>query len=53
MFDSFGVYPWFLPTVYYEKPDQLPVTLKEQVIEPVESKAQELARRLDEIRRSP
>jgi uncharacterized protein YjbI with pentapeptide repeats len=50
MFDSFHLYPWFLPTVYYDSPDALIATLKERVIDPADGMAHDLMRRLEEIR---
>jgi hypothetical protein len=53
MFDVFYMYPWFLPTVYYDSPQWLLARLNELVIAPAEGKAQERALRLEELRRTP
>jgi uncharacterized protein YjbI with pentapeptide repeats len=53
MFDFFRLFPWFLPTVYYDSPDALLPILKECVIDPADGMARNLMLRLDEVRRNP
>ena len=45
MFEHFTRFPWVLPVYHYIDQAHLLTTLKEQVIEPAELKAQELAKR--------
>ena len=53
MFDSFHMYPWFLPVVTYSSPETLLPALKEQVIAPADDMARRLMQRLDNVRRPP
>ena len=53
MFDSFHMYPWFLPVVNYSSPETLLPSLKEQVLAPADDMARRLMQRLEKIRRPP
>jgi hypothetical protein len=53
MFDSFHMYPWFLPVVSYSSPETLLPALKKQVIAPADDMARRLMQRLDNVRRPP
>jgi hypothetical protein len=53
LFEFFRLYPWFLPTVYYDSPKTLLENLRERVIEPAERRALEILYRLDAIRSTP
>jgi hypothetical protein len=50
MFDFFRMYPWVLPTEYYDNTDSLITKLKGCVIAPAEAKARSNMLRLGEIR---
>jgi uncharacterized protein YjbI with pentapeptide repeats len=50
MFDLFYMYPWVLPTVYYDSTDTLLLALKGCVIEPADAKARDIMLRLEQIR---
>jgi uncharacterized protein YjbI with pentapeptide repeats len=50
MFDFFRMYPWVLPTEYYDNTDALLLTLKGRVIEPAEALARSNMLRLEEVR---
>jgi hypothetical protein len=45
MFDFFAMYPWVLPTVSYESPDDLLASVYQRIIAPAEAKAVELKHR--------
>ena len=53
MFDSFHMYPWFLPVVTYSSPETLLPALKDQVIAPADNMSRRMVQRLDSIRRPP
>jgi hypothetical protein len=45
MYEHFTKYPWVLPIYHFTDQESLLISLKENVIEPAEQKAQELAKR--------